>query len=223
MLRAAREMRRRLGSVPGLRAHSLFITVELEPVLGGRLTPTRWAFFCGWEEREARDEFFADPSPLRPFVDGGRESWGVALDPVRVLRGEWRGWRPSTAGIEPLARDEPVASITYAHLYPRYVPAFLRNNRTAVKQIRAAPGLLDMIGISDRWNTPATFSVWRSQGDVVRYAYGPGAHKPIQRRALDTPWGDDYFFARFRPVASHGTWNGRDPLAAVAREPAAAA
>ena len=59
----------------------------------------------------------------------------------------------------------------------------------------------------------STFSLWRSQGDAVRFAYGEGEHGPIQRQAQEADWGRDYFFARFRPVSSSGTWDGRDPLA----------
>jgi hypothetical protein len=48
---------------------------------------------------------------------------------------------------------------------------------------------------------------------MVRFSYGEGVHNPLQRRALDVPWGENFFFARFRPVRSEGTWGGRDPVA----------
>ena len=65
-------------------------------------------------------------------------------------------------------------------------------------------------------DTRATFSVWRTQGDTVRFAYGADApHTPVQRTAQDVPWADGWFFTRFRPVATTGTWLGRDPLAAA--------
>ncbi len=60
----------------------------------------------------------------------------------------------------------------------------------------------------------ATFSLWRDQGSMVRAAYGPETlHSPVQKRSLAVPWGREWFFARFRPVASVGTWDGSNPLA----------
>jgi hypothetical protein len=134
------------------------------------------------------------------------------MDTVRVVNGEWEGWRPSTDGVVPLAKDEPLAVLTYGRVRPRYVPAFMWNNRKAVRQVTEQPDLVARVGLGDGVRIASTFSLWRSQGAVVRYAYGSGPHKPIQRRSLDTPWGSEYFFARFRPLASSGTWDGRDPL-----------
>jgi hypothetical protein len=223
MLRAIRRRRDSLAHTPGLAVARLCVTTELEPTFGGRPTPTRWALLCGWEDGSARDRFLADPEPLRPFLEPAREAWSVSLDTVRLVSGEWRGWRPSTDDVDALGRDEPLAVITYGRLRPRYVPTFMWNNRKAVRQIVRHPGLISMVGLSDGIGVASTFSLWRSQGDVVRYAYGPGVHKPIQRRSLDVPWASEWFFARFRPVASSGTWSGRDPLALPARELAAVA
>lgn len=223
MLRAMRRLRSERERIPGIKASRLFPTVELEPVFGGRPTPTRWACFTVFDERDARNAFYADPTALEPFHDNAREVWCVSLDPARVVNGEWQGWSPSTEGIEPLARDEPLAVITYGKVRARYVPTFMWNNRKAVRQIATNPGLIERVGLGDGVRIASTFSLWRSQGDVVRYAYGPGPHKPIQRRSLDTPWGGDYFFARFRPVASSGSWNGREPLEATRERELAAA
>lgn len=75
------------------------------------------------------------------------------------------------------------------------------------------PGLAMMIGLLDHPLTRMTFSLWRSQGEMVRFAYGPDAiHNPVQRRALDVPWARDWFFARFRIREAAGTWHVRDPL-----------
>ena len=130
-----------------------------------------------------------------------------------MVNGEWKGWTPVSDGVEPLSRDEPVAVLTYGRLRPRYIATFAVNNRRAVRQMLALPGVIDHVGLGSGMRIASTFSLWRSQGDVVRYAYGAGPHKPIQRRSLDVPWGGEYFFARFRPIASTGSWNGRDPLA----------
>jgi hypothetical protein len=216
MLRAMGRHRERLETTPGIAASRLFFTARFDSLTGGTPTPTTWGLLCGWSAPEARGEFLEEPGRLAPFARGAREVWSVSLNTARVVQGEWRGWQPSSAGIKPLAKDEPVAVITYGRVRPRYLPAFHWENRKAVREMNASHGNVMGIGLGDDPLARATFSIWRSKGDVMRFAYDTqGIHDPIQRRSLANGWGGDYFFARFRPVASSGTWGGRDPLAEV--------
>ena len=217
VLRVASRLRAALEATPGLSALGLCFTAKLDPLTGGVPSPTRFGLLCGWESSEARDEFLDDAAPLRPFLDNARESWWLSLDALRVVRGEWRGWSPSTEGVARLGPDEPLAVMTYGRLRARYMPTFTWNNRRVVRELESNPGEVMRIGLGDHPMARCTFSLWRSQDDVMRFAYGPGIHDPIQRRSLAVPWGRDYFFARFRPVASGGTWEGRDPLAELGR------
>lgn len=219
MLRAMRRHRDALSGTPGLAEARICFTAELDTTTGGTPTPTRWGLLCGWEGGDARDEFLNDRAGLHPFLAGARESWSVSLDTVRVVQGEWRGWRPTTEGVAPLAPDEPLMAMTYGKLRARYLPAFTWNNRKVVREVATNPGLVMRIGLADHPMVRCTFSLWRSQDDVVRFAYGRGVHDPIQRRSLDVPWGGDWLFARFRPVASSGTWEERDPLAELRLQP----
>ena len=216
-----RRYREHLKATPGLAVSSLFFTARFDSLTGGTPTPLKWGLLCGWERPEARDEFLSKPARLAPFVREAREAWSVSLDTVRVVSGEWHGWQPSLAEAEPLDRDEPVAVLTYGRVRPRYIPAFQWNNRKVVREMNANPGNVMAIGLGEDAWVRATFSIWRSKGDVVRFAYEPGGvHDPIQRRSLEAGWGGDYFFARFRPVASTGTWGGCDPLAGLRKETA---
>jgi hypothetical protein len=220
MLRAMRSHRRRIEAAPGAKAARLFFTAELDRTFGGAPTPTRWAFFCGWETTDARDDFLGRPEAMAPFTAGAREHWRVSLDTARVVQGDWRGWEPSAADTAPLEPGEPLAVITYGHMNARYMPAFTWHNRRIVRAFTGNEGLVKMIGLGDHPMVRATFSLWRSKSDVVRTAYGADTvHDPVQRRSLAAPWAHHYFFARFRPVASTGTWDGSDPLAGLsARE-----
>jgi len=222
MLRAMRRYRPALDATPGLSAARICFTAELDTITGGTPTPMRWGLLCGWQSGEARDEFVDDATRLDPFLDGARESWRVSLDPVRVVQGEWRGWRPPTESVAPLLPDEPLVVMTYGMLRTRYLPTFAWNNLKVVRELATDPGLVMRLGLADHLMARCTISLWRSQADVMRFAYGPGVHDPIQRRSLAVPWGADYFFARFRPVASSGTLEGRDPLAEVRPQTASA-
>ena len=223
MVRAMLARRRADQRIHGLVATRVCITAELDTLTGGTPSLVRWGLLCGWESAEVRDEALADGAAFAPFVNGAREVWSVALDTVLVRQGAWRGWRPAAEGVDKLERDEPVAVITYGRIRTRYLPAFTWHNRRAVRQLAPDPAHAMRVGLADTPLARATFSLWRTQGDVARYAYRPGVHDAVQRRATADDWADEWFFARFRPVASSGTWHGRDPLAELrGPEPAAA-
>jgi hypothetical protein len=211
MLRGMRSHQPVLDSAPGLRVARICSVADLNPVTGGTPRLNQWALLCGWDSRQARDDFMGTGA-LEPFRAGAKEAFDLALDPVRVVRGDWHGWQPSTADSPRLEPDEPVVVMTYGLVRGRYLPTFTWNNRKVVRQLRGDPSLGMLVGLADHPRARCTVSLWRSEESMLRFAYGDGVHDPVQRRSLGPPWADDYFFARFRPSASTGSWGGRDPL-----------
>lgn len=201
-----------LRATPGLEFARLYLLADLDPLAGGTPTPTRWALLCGWEDPDFRAT--AGPLAGRRLTRDAAEAWALDLDPVRVRHEQLHGWRPRTEGVAKLERDEPLVVMTHGRLRARHVPAFTVANQRIVRAMRGGPGLAWMAGAIDHLQTRATFSLWRSQGATVRFAYGRDQpHTPVQRTAQQVPWGRHWFFTRFRPVGSTGTWDGRDLLA----------
>jgi hypothetical protein len=197
-----------LKATPGLASARLFMLAELDTTTGGLPNPVKWGLLCGWADGGTRDAFLERGA--RRLTRDASEHWDVALDPVRVRQGTLHGWTPSTEGVERLAPDEPVMVMTHGRLRNEHVWDFTVDNRRIVREMTGGPGLEMMVGLLDHPNTRATFSLWRTQRDAVRFAYGPdGRHAPVQRLAQDVPWGVDWFFARFRPVVATGTWHGQ--------------
>ena len=62
------------------------------------------------------------------------------------------------------------------------------------------------------------------RGDDAHLAtVDPGDHAPVVKPSRTVPWLEDRFFARFRPLSSAGTIDGRDPVGeALSRDLAAA-
>jgi hypothetical protein len=60
---------------------------------------------------------------------------------------------------------------------------------------------------------PCTFSFWRANADVDRFAYArTSPHGDVQRRATQDEWFVESMFARFVVVAHSGVWGRGDPL-----------
>ena len=194
--------RRRVARTPGLRFVRHLGTGRAAAMgLGGDLR--RWATFAVWDGEV----------DLAPLVAGAEEAWTVRLEPLGA-RGSWRGDRPLPPG-ERVATDGPVAVLTRARVRVRSWPAFYRSVPAVEAALHAAPGVLAVVGVGEApVGLQATFSLWRSTAAMEAFAAAPGPHRDVARRARAEGWFAEDLFARFRPYASTGTWDGRDPLRA---------
>ncbi|MEU6917939.1 hypothetical protein [Streptomyces olindensis] len=203
-----------IRQAPGFLEGRVFGTGDLKPPIGGAPVFRRWALLVAFRSDEEMKEF-QQSRTVDEFTDRAREVWRASLVPTRVGRGTWRGWRPE---VDPVPHDdtEPVLSLTYSHIRTPYVPAFLWNNKRVVDQQRTtADGLIAQLGIADDLTATSTLSVWRSQADLVDFAYRRSpAHKAVIKPSL-TKWQTQNFSARFRMTESSGTWDGRDPAVAA--------
>jgi len=137
------------------------------------------------------------------------------MEPLRVF-GEWPGL-PGLPKVElPVADDEPVVVLTLGRLMPWRLIPFLRAAHPAEEEVLAEPGLLASTGFGRFPRLVSTFSVWRSAAEMQNYAYRrDGSHRAAVALDKAHPFHRHSAFIRFRPYASEGRWQGRDPLASV--------
>ena len=199
----------RPGWVPGLTSA---VTTTTAP-LGEPLLPPRQlrgvGMIAAWAGDADLDRFLRE-HPAAAWLAPG---WRVRLQPLRVF-GSWAGLPGLPSRPLAAADDEPVGVLTLGRLRLRRTAAFRRSAGPAEAAALADPALLAATGLARPPRLVATFSLWRSVTAMRDYAVGePGPHKAAIRADRERPFHRESAFVRFRPYASRGRWDGRDPLA----------
>ena len=176
--------------------------------------PHRRALFALWRTEADLDQFLAT-SPVAARWAGAHELWQVRLR-SRGGHGAWRGVQVMS-NMEPArSSDGPVAIITRANVRRDAWKRFAAVGRGVNDELRAAPGLLAVVGVGEApVGRQATFSMWRSLDDALAFADTMPAHRDVVRRTRVEQWYGEELFARFEPYGSTGRWDGRDPLSEV--------
>lgn len=209
-MRQMAEMRRPLQSVPGLGFFKLLGTgggtgYSVWPDLG------TYGLLGAWESRAHAEAFHASHPAHRAFLQHGEEVYTLHLKPM-LSRGAW-------SGIDPFVADGPVdqgplAVLTRATIKARYVIPFWSRVAGVARSLEGREGLLFTKGVGELpWVEQATFSVWRSEQDMMAFAYGRGqAHTEAVARTRQARGFSEELYARFRVVGTEGTWKGGDPV-----------
>jgi hypothetical protein len=201
-----------VAEVPGLRYAETMIAAPLgelprPPKLG------RVSMIAAWDDDTAFERFLTD-HPLAGLLAGG---WHVRLEPLRTW-GSWSALPDLPSKEQPVDEDEQVAVVTLGRLRLLRAGSFLRTSAGAERQAIADPALVAATGLARPPRLAGTFSLWRTAGEMREYAVGADGmgHSRAVRAHRARPFHHESVFARFRPYAAQGMWNGREPLAAVA-------
>jgi heme-degrading monooxygenase HmoA len=212
---AAGTLRRppRPTEVPGLTYAETTITAPLGSNLLPSPRPKRVALVAAWESDGAFEAFSAE-HPLAARLSAG---WQVRLQPLHVY-GKWPRLPGLPKGEVEVGSDEPVAVLTLGRPRLRRLPSFLKASAGAEAEAVTNPDVLALTGLARPPRLVATFSLWRNVEAMRAYARGrsDGGHPTATRADRANPFHHESAFIRFRPYASAGSWDGRDPLADVA-------
>jgi hypothetical protein len=134
------------------------------------------------------------------------------MEPLRAF-GSWPGLPAEIPRSRAVTDDSPVAVLTMGRFrWSRAVP-FLRASSKAENAVITAPGLTWATGLA-RPPFVATCSLWESAAASVAYAYGTdgAAHPGAITVDRAKPFHHQSAFIRFRPYASVGRLDGKNPL-----------
>ncbi|WP_299822090.1 spheroidene monooxygenase [uncultured Pontibacter sp.] len=173
----------------------------------------RYGLLCTWENEQAADAFLNTSDLMENYKSHTSESWTVKLLPFQA-HGQWDKQEPFSPTLTDNYTDGPLAVLTRASINWMALPGFWRFVPKTSKALDAAEGLICSIGLGELpFIRQATFSIWESMDAMRQYAYKNPLHQEVMRRTRSENWYSEELFARFKPIASQGTWNGTDPLA----------
>jgi hypothetical protein len=200
----------RVGRVAGLR----WARVASPAPLGGSLRPSpqfgRVALVAFWDDDDALDAFLATDA-LAPRLAGG---WRVRLEPIRRW-GTWPGLPDTVPTDRAIEHEGPLAVLTLGRLRLTQAPRFFRTSARAEGRVVEAPGMLWATGMARPPSFVATCSLWESTRALSTYAYGRAEPEHLDAIAAHDAksFHHESAFIRFRPYASEGRLDGKNPLA----------
>ncbi|GAB3197534.1 hypothetical protein ABID22_003998 [Pontibacter aydingkolensis] len=200
-----------LAKVPGLLFYKLLGSGHGK---GFSIKPNfkRYGQLCTWQSEAAADDFLHNSALMQEYKKHTFETWTVKLLPYQS-HGQWDKQEPFSPTLSEKHTDGPIAVLTRASINWRALPNFWRFVPKTSTALDNAEGLICSIGLGELpFVRQATFSIWQSMDAMKAYAYKNPLHQEVMRRTRSENWYSEELFARFKPVASLGTWNGVNPL-----------
>jgi hypothetical protein len=204
-----------MQSVPGLhRAECMSVMALGSPILSpSRMQLRHLAVFASWENDRALDSFLSETELGRTLALG----WHLRLELLRRW-GSVSGFDHLPASGGAVDPSVPVVAVTLARLKLPQVPRFIRWGKPVEELVRDHPGTTLALAAMRPPRTVSTFSVWRSERDMIDMVRGRGSLPGARRHAAAMAERDrkdfhhEFTTLRFRALAEHGAWNGRSDI-----------
>jgi heme-degrading monooxygenase HmoA len=167
-----------------------------------------------WLSEDDAKTFFARSQIVERYRKRASEVWTTYMVNISS-HGRWSGVNPfePTDSLEP---SGPVIAITRATIKWQKLFAFWRYVPVSQKDLKVNTGLVYTKGMGE---VPilqmATYSIWQDEASLRRFAYESKHHRVAIAKTKALKWYKEELFARFQPIRSEGTWEGRRPLEAM--------
>lgn len=181
--------------------------------LPSRYRPQQLAMFAAWQSEDALENFLHS-NPLGRALAAG---WHVRLEFLR----RW-GYIRELAELPEVAHayddHRPVVAVTLARLRISQAWRFIRWGKPVEEQVRDDPATTIALAAMRPVGTLATFSIWQTQQAMIDMVQGRSASSAGKRhaRAMQERNRKDFHHEfttmRFRPLAEHGSWQGKSQL-----------
>jgi hypothetical protein len=198
-----------LRRVPGLRHAECLLPMRMGDAVASR---RRYDFgslvlFAFWEG-EAHLERFLEAPAYRVFT---LPHWHIRLRFYRRW-GSYAGLDDATTYPELAEPEGPVVGVTFARLKLSQTLRFARWGKPVEAQVRDHPGLMRAAVAFRPLDTFSTFSIWRSEHDMLGMVRGRRAeidgtsHRDAMRERVRQDFHYEFTTMRFVPLSEHGPW-----------------
>jgi len=162
-----------------------------------------------WESESNATSFFENNSFFKKYSSKSSESFTIFAH-VAEAHGKWDGKQPFVSHAT-LAIDKPVMVLTRASIRISKLISFWRKVGKVSKSLEDYEGLALSIGVGE-WPLiqQATLSIWKTQAEMIDYAYKNEKHKEVVRLTRKLKWYKEELFARFIPYKFEGKWKGKN-------------
>jgi len=166
--------------------------------------------FAAWESEEAINNFLDDTKLGQSLSTG----WHVRMEFVRRW-GYVNELRGLPENVTELDENAPVIAVTLARMKLPQVPRFIQWGKPVEKLVRDHPGTTLALASMRLPRTVSTFSVWKTQREMLDMVQGHSSVPKPKRHAKAMVERDrkDFHFEfttlRFKPISEHGEWLGR--------------
>jgi hypothetical protein len=184
------------------------------PILSpARMQLRHLAVFASWKSEQALDSFLMETNLGRTLATG----WHVRMEFLR----RWGRVAEFDDLPEPAGEADangPVIAVTLARLRLPEVLRFIRWGKPVEELVRDHPGATLALAAMRPPRTVSTFSVWRSQREMLDMVGGRSAISGAERHAAAMvererrDFHHEFTTLRFRPLEEHGTWEGRSGI-----------
>jgi hypothetical protein len=171
------------------------------------------AVFAKWENDQAIDDFLDNEK----FGQSLAKGWHVRMAFIR----RW-GHVDEFAGLPEQVGEQnlhaPVVSVTLARMKILQVPRFIRWGKPVEALVRDHPGITLAAAAIRLPRTVSTFSVWKTQRDMLEMVHGksvienPERHAVAMKERERKDFHHQFTTLRFNPLSEHGEWEGRTAI-----------
>ncbi|MDX2089161.1 MAG: hypothetical protein SFX73_14990 [Kofleriaceae bacterium] len=198
-----------LRRVEGLRHAECLLPMKMghTVALPGRYHLRSLALFAFWNDEAHLDRFLESP-PYRVFE---RQAWHIRLRFYRRW-GSYKGLDEATAYSQLANPEGPVVGVTFARLKLTETLRFARWGKPVEMQVRDHPGVLRATVAFRPLRTFSTFSIWRSEQDMLGMVRGRQAeldgtrHREAMKERVRRDFHHEFTTMRLIPLSEHGTW-----------------
>ncbi|MDJ1504657.1 spheroidene monooxygenase [Xanthocytophaga agilis] len=172
---------------------------------------TRYALLTVWSTLEDATYFFQS-GLSKEYLLNTSEIYSLLLLPTRS-HGSWDRKNPFVETYTIKDTTLPVVVLTRATICWYRLPEFWSNVPRVQAIIQDSPGLLFSIGVGELpLIQQATISIWENSDAIKDFAYQKTFHKEVVHKTRTRNWYKEELFARFLPLATYGTYQGKDIL-----------